>query len=228
MAQSAAEIEQIVSVVLARLRSMNALQLNVPAATSTNTQEPAPSVPVSELVIDEKLVTLESLRGKLSDVQTVAVRSSAIITPAVIDELKDHKISLVRKSFEAQAEAKPFSPSNLADDPGAYLFVMETTEPRMNQLPGQVLQSRSNQVADAKRIAAHINGGGKAAVWCTDKPFAAATITAATPALKHVHLRAPEEISTALKEVVPNVVVVDSRQWNERMIVELLRIWSGA
>lgn len=50
----------------------------------------------AELRLSEKLVTLETLRGRLSGVQRIIVARRAVVTPAVRDELKDNCVELVR------------------------------------------------------------------------------------------------------------------------------------
>ncbi len=48
------------------------------------------------LTIAEKLVTIETVRDKLGSVKCVEVPGRAIVTPAVVDWLKDKQIELVR------------------------------------------------------------------------------------------------------------------------------------
>lgn len=50
-----------------------------------------------ELVLAERVVTLETLRGRLDDVRSVAVAAHAIVTPAVKDELNDRGIKLKKR-----------------------------------------------------------------------------------------------------------------------------------
>lgn len=48
--------------------------------------------------ISERLVTTETLRGKLEHITTLVVEDRALVTPAVRDLLTDKRIDLVRKS----------------------------------------------------------------------------------------------------------------------------------
>ena len=61
--------------------------------SSSNTSTVAGRV-IDGLVIDEKVVTLERLRGKLDGISNVVVGAQAIVTPAVVDELKLKGITL--------------------------------------------------------------------------------------------------------------------------------------
>jgi len=49
----------------------------------------------SELKLNDRVVTLRSIEGRLSGVTRLLVQPRAIVTPAVKDELKQRKIELV-------------------------------------------------------------------------------------------------------------------------------------
>ena len=51
----------------------------------------------SELALADRVVTLRSVEGKLTGVARLIVAARAVVTPAVHDELKQHRIELVRK-----------------------------------------------------------------------------------------------------------------------------------
>ncbi|MEO8498476.1 MAG: hypothetical protein ABI614_25715 [Planctomycetota bacterium] len=51
----------------------------------------------SELAVSDKVVTLETLRGRLVGVKRLVVGGRSIVTPAVKDELTDRSIELVRR-----------------------------------------------------------------------------------------------------------------------------------
>ena len=76
------EFERIVQEVIRRLLAL----------TDSNAQAPATA---SRLVLEEPLITLAKLDGKLNGVSQVVVPAKAIVTPAVKDELRDKKIELV-------------------------------------------------------------------------------------------------------------------------------------
>ena len=82
-----AVFEQIVQEVIRRLleRGVGVVEKNEPASPATN------------LEIEERLVTLATLRDRLSGVGKLLVGRRAVVTPAVIDELKDRGITMVRK-----------------------------------------------------------------------------------------------------------------------------------
>lgn len=50
-----------------------------------------------ELVVDERLITLATLNGRLEGVRRVVVTNKALLTPAVYDELRDRGIEVHKK-----------------------------------------------------------------------------------------------------------------------------------
>lgn len=77
-------IEYIVREVIRRLRA-------------SDSAAPAPAAlapPTRELVLADRLVTLETVRGKLDGILRVVVRRRAVVTPAVRDELRQRRITL--------------------------------------------------------------------------------------------------------------------------------------
>ncbi|QDU56785.1 hypothetical protein [Aeoliella mucimassa] len=81
------QLEWIVSEVVRRLRAAGYGDNASPAAASATTT----------LAITDRLVTLATLEGKLQGVAAVQVGYKAIVTPAVVDHLKEKQITLVRQ-----------------------------------------------------------------------------------------------------------------------------------
>jgi len=82
-----AMFERIVQEVIRRL-----LERGVGVADAAAASEPA-----ATLEIKDKLVTLATLRERLTGVGKVLVGPRAVVTPAVFDELKTRGIQLLRK-----------------------------------------------------------------------------------------------------------------------------------
>lgn len=75
------QLEWIVQEVIRRLRQMN---------------DSPPTI--GELRLTERVVTLTTLRDRLSSISRVIVQPRAVVTPAVRDELKKLKIELIRQN----------------------------------------------------------------------------------------------------------------------------------
>lgn len=91
-------VELIVREVIRRLLE-NGVSVNTCNGTSLAATSVAEvkAIPSSDLVLSERLVTMETLRERLQGVTKVTVIKKAIVTPAVRDELKRKKIELIRK-----------------------------------------------------------------------------------------------------------------------------------
>ena len=83
MTLSQEQLEWIVSEVVRRLRA----EVDNSAVSLDTTRA---------LRITERLVTLETMRGRLRGVDRVQIGPRAIMTPAVIDLLKENQVQLVR------------------------------------------------------------------------------------------------------------------------------------
>lgn len=88
------DIQRIVAEVVRRLTAM---QNSTPPAHNQATDK-------TTIQIEDKLITLASLRGRLQHAQTLSVPPRALVTPAVRDELKQRGVRLVRHG-EAAASA---------------------------------------------------------------------------------------------------------------------------
>jgi hypothetical protein len=87
------QVEWIVVEVIQRLRLLEASNQPLAAAEcSSNTADAS-----KELQINDPLITLNTINGRLGGVSRLAVSKKAVVTPAVWDELKKHKIELVRE-----------------------------------------------------------------------------------------------------------------------------------
>ena len=85
-----AVIEQIVQEVIRRL-----LDRGVGVVDAVGSDEAT-----TKLQLADRLVTLATLRDRLDGVGEVLVARRAVVTPAVIDELNDRGIRLMRRGIE--------------------------------------------------------------------------------------------------------------------------------
>ena len=76
------QLEWIVQEVLRRLQSMDVSRAKVNGSTT--------------LVVDEPLVALSTLEGRIRGIRQLRVTGKAVVTPAVRDLLKERQIELVR------------------------------------------------------------------------------------------------------------------------------------
>jgi hypothetical protein len=83
--------EQVAAIVVEVIRRLGLLDGRPKAAVGERSSSTA------ELLVTDKVVTIRSLEGRLSNVSQLIVGQRAVVTPAVRDELRTRKIELIRR-----------------------------------------------------------------------------------------------------------------------------------
>ncbi|MCG8584294.1 MAG: RpiB/LacA/LacB family sugar-phosphate isomerase, partial [Pirellulales bacterium] len=178
------------------------------------TQMPTKSTDCADLVLNERVVTLEALDGKLDGKNRVVVWKSAVVTPAVRDELRERDIELICGTVPTSAANE--APERTASA-SSTLFVaaVDRTEATaaIASIDGRALAMTANNtimlVGDlCRRVSAGADARG---VLLTEQPVAALCL-----ANRHRHIRAAHAVDQstvfeAMSAVGANVIVVDSR-----------------
>jgi hypothetical protein len=89
MDQMSIDIERVVQEVLRELRLQAAPAASEPAPPI------APAVPDGQLTLDDRLVTLSVLEGRMAGLRKLVVSPQSVITPAVRDELARRNVQLL-------------------------------------------------------------------------------------------------------------------------------------
>lgn len=170
-----------------------------PKQTQAATSQPKNNTPsAAELVLGERLVTLETLRNRLKGVTSVQVSSKAIVTPAVRDELKDRNISLT------VADNTP------AASPLSKLAVLAYGEPaELSAWSQQVSVERETDPRRAVARAVNLTRQtGLAVLLCKDAA-AAACLANRTAGIRALAAPATSALESAMRAIGANLVVVD-------------------
>ena len=243
MATTAAEIETIVRVVIERLRAVEAAPTTRSTSPSVETIRPAaapandslrsqpsrspsaePAIPTLRLNLP--LVTLEQVTGQLVGIQVVEIPRKSVVTPAVVDELKQRRVKL--KRIDSQSS----NPTNRQRT----LLVVAPKGKLLAPLSGATVVESADADTDLKAIAAHlaqfdsdhqVEGVPQVAgvIWCSPQPFAAVSATRTLTQLTVVRLASLAELEQAVAECQPNVLVIDSRHWSYAATANLARAW---
>jgi hypothetical protein len=195
-----AAIEAIVREVLRRLASAG-----TPNSISTNSNSTVEADNHS-FECSDKVIAMQTLRGKLDNVKTLRLKPKTIVTPAVRDELRDRKIKIV---FDL-----------LSDEP---------TNCRTTILLGTNCNSTGNSlrdrlIADGTQVRLHVDKcsgqlattvGNKisttiSALIVTDQPYTAACVANRNANVRAVVVRDQGELTAAKSELNPNCVVLNS------------------
>ena len=105
------DIETIVQEVVARLRGLGATMSVAPSSTVASATT---SADANSLDFANRVVTLDSLRGKLADIRRLVVQRRAVVTPAVLDLLREKNIELVRSDADSNTNSNVTSNLSLA------------------------------------------------------------------------------------------------------------------
>jgi hypothetical protein len=214
------DIETIVQTVLQRLRSMDAAQTAMVANVSTlGTAEATP--PSDTLRLDQRLVTLNDLAGRLGAFKVLQVDARAVVTPAVQDELRDRGVSLQRV---------PRQPATAAKDEPQLLIIASPNKQSAVASQVQALQLQSLAAADddnatVELLSHQLRAGVQAGIWCAAKPFAAMRATLHQPSIVAVQLSKLNDLAMAVEEANPNTLILSDRDWSVAAVAGLARAW---
>jgi hypothetical protein len=241
------DIEAVVAEVLRRLRQLASVDASavgppVPAASPVSAPSPAlvapatsvvaaatPVIPIpsavasqpDDLVLDESVVTLQMLDGRLKQIHRVLVRPRAVVTPSVRDELKKRNIRLEYR----QEETVPTKSA------GELLIV------RCAQSPTAVETARELNTPDGARVivcddlrsAAHtlastVRDARRIGVLLTDETWLAVSLVNRSPVVRGACVRSVDEARAAITALGANVLIVDpaavaGHVWNELLDV---------
>jgi hypothetical protein len=211
---TATQIEDIVRVVVERLRSGV-------AATVVQTPQPKVAEPtVGEVHLSERVITLESLKDKLSGAKSIVVHPKAVVTPAVKDTLRQQGIRLVR-------QLPSIASSSVRPAP----LLLLASESHHSMLSKRVCSKQATSVlagelADAVLVIdQHLAEGKLGAVWCSPTPFACSAATYGNSRLRAVQLSELQDLPRAIEQAQPNVLIIDCHRWSPPSIANLVSNW---
>lgn len=202
------DIEWIVCEVIRRLRELDELNLTNGHETKQPTATPRIA---GSLEITDRIVTLESLNNRLSGVERVVVPSRAIVTPAVVDELNDRGVTLVRGAAGVHSKQNATVPSPRRGPLVAVAVENFDAAALAKQLGGEiaVVNRSSHDCADAlDDVAGHIEQDNLAVL------LSHAPVTAVVTANRNPRVRAAigfnyPAVRQAVDEAGANMLVID-------------------
>ncbi|RMF43189.1 MAG: hypothetical protein D6753_05850 [Planctomycetota bacterium] len=217
------DIDKIVAAVLQRLghaapQPRGATSPSLPSGAAPAADRPTPTATTNSVRLDCRVLSLEQLRGVARQAQTIEIDPRCVVTPAAMDEIRQRKQRLVRRS-----------PSVLDRGATGAVLLMSGRDEAIELPPGiEHLIASRDAAGDAQRITAHINGGGQVAVWWTHTPFAAALQLAGRRGVQMAQLASLADWPRAVREVRPNALILDRAHWSPADVAGLLRQCTAA
>jgi hypothetical protein len=220
------EVETIVRLVLQRVRAIELAGEEPEGRSSQQLREVSSR---EDVRLTQRLVTLESLPDRF-DVATrvLEVDSRAIVTPAVLDELKRHGVQLRR--VDGLLVGTGGSSDDQGGQPhvtllGAGQCIMHAVDLakdlRLRAIGGCGIPER--EVMEVRSV---IEQGCRRIVWATPLPYAAMVAACQTESLSGVWLPNPGDLPTALDQSQPNVMIVERAKWSAAALAGLARTWT--
>lgn len=169
---------------------------------------------LSVLSVPGKVITLQSLEGRLAGITEIKVEPRAIVTPAVNDELRKRSIRLIR-SASATASSKPAAAKLLvASQIPAELAVRTQSLLAAASIPYETLQSAPTPklVDVAKELAFKVTSGRQLGLFLTNQPAVASSILQKMVGVRAYPLSDVTSLQDALASLAPNIVVADVRK----------------
>jgi hypothetical protein len=200
MTDDAQYITTIVMEVLKRLGVTRDPSNDEPAGCSDEAASAA-----DELVLDSRLVTWAMLDGKLGTMRRVVVPETAVVTPAVRDELRDRGIELA------------FARRSVAPASGTALLVARCVRPDnavraaalFDNSPGAVARTFSDLHLAVKHVAEFVADPSRVAALLTETTLAAACLANRFPAIRAAAAETADDVAAAIGEIGVNLLIVD-------------------
>lgn len=193
--------------------------------------EPLRSFP---LIVPGRVVSLSDIQDRLENVCAIQVSPSALLTPAVKDELKRRNISVVRNqgrsSQDSQTDAiegspiqyrlRVFLPATKAIHSNVWKNGCQIIQAKLTDSARQVTEVANDILSDWQDT--------DRSIWCTSQPYAALiaiSVSAPLKGIRAVGLSAPGDLIQAVNEARPNLLVLDDRRWSTHQIFNLSKNW---
>lgn len=220
MPNHSAEIETIVRVVLERLRSFSSASLAERVGGERKSDAPSDS-----LRIAGRLLTLSDLQGRLQGVRRVQVDMRAVVTPSVVDELRERGIGLERFDPESQND-------NSQGTTGCRPLVVASAKhqsqlaPLVAALGTTFVTATTLEEETIEHIAELASDPQARVIWYAARPYAAALAAGSQRQLRTVQLPAGDELSRAVEQAQPTLLIIDSARWTPVAVGNLVRSWA--
>ena len=206
----AVDVEKIVREVLDRIVSGS--------IGPSRAAEPAakPSDGGSELSLEEKIVTLEKLKGKLTGIRQLSLSRGAIVTPAARDFLREKKVQLSwRESCHCGGSSGKASVAvvlGLAEtnfEPVHLIHAIQKTGANVVRLANSGFASVVNELCD------EVARNGRVGVLLTGLTTAAVCIANRCCGVRAASGEGRANITAAVNSVGANLLVLDPQQRGE-------------
>ncbi len=199
------EFEWIVAEVLRRLKQ----RADAPAAAETPAAPRTNNVVASgDLVIDDHVVSLETVADRLRGKQRMLVGSRAVVTPAVRDELRKRGVRLERSEEAASPARRSAKVTVMVGTSGAAARELASAAA---ELGCHRLTSQDPRTAVGQLIT-QLSHPEASAIWLSDQPLLAACLANRAPQIRAAVAGDVSQVQQARVSIGANLLIVDPQQ----------------
>ncbi|GEM_PF-810177 len=195
--------------------------------------QPSPAIPApqqetastdGQLVLTDRVITLKQVEEHLGRIRRLIVPTRSVITPAVIDELKQRGITLeFRRSGDREQKG-------IAD--AGRLLILEIVSRRYD--PGELIRRLESEavslrwqqgaclIAATNRLAESLSEASQVGAVLTTHPAAAVCLANRRRSLRAIWAESLEQLREHAADVGANVLVVHSRRMPLQQLVQIL------
>lgn len=170
---------------------------------------PAPPAPApATLRLDEAVVSVGGLEGRLEGVERIDVARRAVVTPAARDLLRQRGVGIVRRSeWGGKLAPAPllFAAAQTTCKPAALLAAIERDGLSSERLAETGLASVTEEMAE------EIGKGGRRGVLLTEWAPVAVCLANRRPGVRAIEARSMADWQRAAESLRPNLLVIDPR-----------------
>lgn len=221
---NAAEIETIVRRVLESTRSLDSAVRQDSSDGATAGAETS--------VLSESVVTLETVSPLLGYCKSITVSASAVVTPAVKDELRTRGVALLRatstQTGKTVSETQHFSETSASGR-----IVVFGPKSKVLQASALTEDVKFNSVAscgqpepEAIEVQRLLKSTGTRVLWCSSVPYAAMAVASRVGGMAAIYLPILSDFRVAIAQSQPDVLIVDDRAWSAASLARLARNWT--
>lgn len=204
-------VETIVRRVMERLAELKLV--NHQGESGPREKDRADKTPGQVLELNDQVITLENIRGRLQETKTLVVKQKAVVTPAVHDELRSRGIKLETRRIEQSASqsGEPFCLARLSSHfiPVDWLKNVGLCEVCCGEDFEQIANKLGGEQANGKTIC------------FAAQPYVAVSILNRNNSLRAAFGRTLKEVNEIKSTLKANVLVLDAVQ-SRKELLELI------
>lgn len=182
------------------------------------TQPPVPQA--STLSLSDRVVSLQSLKNRLLDIQVLEIEKSAVLTPAARDYCKELKVEIVRGHSIASNKSETVKAGDSVSTNLQRLLVAGTPSwlpsiaKQLCAKQANVVKASTDDTTALRTIADGLRAGHQAGIAIVSAPHATCWQAARDDRLRPAVVSSWPELEQVLREVPVNVLILSAKTWN--------------